>query len=450
MKKILIVLILFAVNISCAFGAVSELPEFNFNQRPNEDQFVYDYAHLMNAYSKERINNSLQMLYRDADMEFIAVSVKNLNGENINTWTNQLFENWKVGKHTKGNKGLLLVVAEEEKQVRLEVGKDLEYIYTDAFVGYIENEQMKPFFEEGRVGVGMEATLELIAGRAWDRINKGDYVPEESIGLGGTEYLSGGGGAKKDVDIGSVERQPKPSVLDDARNYFSAQPTPEAALQRYFEASQRHIKDPNLGIFTDATKEFFRNWTVTNAQQDNERQFDGVLFTTKIQGNHAVIYYPQKDWTFSPFFLEKGAEGWQLDFAVMSKVIQFNQYNYWRFVSFDHPYMFAFKEYKIDENGFVWFKRSEAQRGYINISFPYGKVPMEIRVVYQGSSAERAGMRVGDVITHVNGRDVRELGFQGAVNECVGSMGTTLDLTVYRPNENHSINFTIMREEERP
>ena len=74
---------------------------------------------------------------------------------------------------------------------------------------------------------------------------------------------------------------------------------------------------------------------------------------------------------------------------------------------------------------------------------------MEIRWVAAGGSADKQGIRVGDVITHINGRDVRQIGFAAAVNEAAGPIGEPLDVRVYRPREKRSIDFTIIREEER-
>jgi len=320
--------------------------------------FVYDYAHLLTPQGKTRLNGLMNMVLQDYDIEFFAVTTPSLDEMDISEWTNRLFENWHLGRPTRGDKGLLFVVAPKEKKVRLEVGKDLEGLFTDAFIGYIEREQMKPFFEQGRVGPGIEATLELIISRIQSAVHDGRYAPQEGVKQQGA-YHSAGAGAQGQVDIGSLDYQKKDSVSGDLKEYFSAQPSPELTLQRYLEASRRHIKDPDLGIYTDETKAFFRKWTVTNAQQDNERQFDGVPFALKIRGDYAVIYYPDKDWTYSPFFLKKGPKGWQLDFATMSKVIRFNHTNYWFFVSYDHPYMFAFKQYWIDDNGFVWFKHKK-------------------------------------------------------------------------------------------
>ncbi len=321
----------------------------------SSSRFIYDYAHLVSPEGKARLEKFLEHLWRDYDIELIAITTPSLGNYTISEWANMIFENWHVGKNTRGEKGILFVVAPYEKKVRLEIGRGLEGVFTDAFVGYIEREQMKPFFEEARVGVGVEATLELIVSRIEKFIKEGRYNPTEGRKQEGG-FASSGAGAQKNVDIGSVHRQKKDVVTEDLKEYFSAQPTPQLTLERYLEACSRHIKDPNLGIYTEETKEFFRNWTVTNAQMDNMRMYEGVPFKLMIEGDYAVIFYPDKDWTYSPFFLKKGPAGWQLDFATMSKVIRFNQNNYWFFVSFDHPYMFAFRKYMIDENGFVWFK----------------------------------------------------------------------------------------------
>ena len=353
-KPIFLGVIIFSLMAAILF--IDGRPSSALDKWPRKDQWLYDYAHLISGDSELRINNFLRLFFVETDIEFIAVSVENLGGEEINVWTDQLFQEWKIGKRTKGHKGLLLILAEDEQQVRLEVGHDLEEVYTDGFVGYIERDQMKPFFKEGRVGEGFEATLELIVGRAWKSIERGTYLPEAELGTGG-KYLSSGAGAQQHMEIGSVRQPEKSSVADEIQSRYVAQATPGETLALYLEASIRHIKDPNLGIFTDETKEFFRKWTITNAQQDNQRQFHGAPHSVKIQRNLAVIYYPDKDWTYNPFFLRKGPEGWQLDFVAMSQLIRFNHRNQWHFVSRDHPYMFAFSGYYIDKNGFVWFKK---------------------------------------------------------------------------------------------
>lgn len=324
-------------------SAQSSANDLNIKKRLVDDIWVYDNAGLLSGESETRISESLKLFFEDNDIEFVSVTVNDLEGVDISQWTDRLFQNWDIGRKTRGHKGLLLVVAPKEQQVRLEVGSDLEGIYTDAFVGYIEHEQMMPFFEQGRVGAGLEATIEMIVGRTLERIKGGDYVPEQTAGLGGTAYRSAGGGAQKNMDFNSRSGPVKDTVDAGGKDFFAAQNSPMATVEKYTEVLRRHVKDPDLGIYTEATRNFFRQWTVTNAQQDNElRDIDLGAAVEKIKGDYAVIQFSSKGKEANPFFLKKGAEGWQLDFATMTKVIRFDQRNQWHFVSRDHPYMFAF------------------------------------------------------------------------------------------------------------
>ena len=317
--------------------------DISLSKRPSGNSFVYDYAQLLNEYSKSRLEAFLELFLKDKDIEFVGVSVENLSGESIDTWANKLFSNWKIGSRCRGARGLLLVIAPHEKEVRLEVGYDLEPIFTDGFVGYIEREQMKPFFELGKIGEGFEATLEMIVDHARKARQTGSDDPSLGSSLptaGG--YYSGGAGAKQQVAIGSVSAPVKDAAPLDVAVYFSAQPTPEATFERYREMLRRHIKDPNLGIFNSATQRFYGSWVVTNAQQDNElRDLGNAPYTANVNGDRAVICFSKNDRVNSPYFLERTPQGWQLDIATMSRVIRFDQNNFWHFVDKNHPYAFA-------------------------------------------------------------------------------------------------------------
>lgn len=57
---------------------------------------------------------------------------------------------------------------------------------------------------------------------------------------------------------------------------------------------------------------------------------------------------------------------------------------------------------------------------------------LEITEVREGGPAEAAGIRVGDVVTRVEGQDCAELGIEGASNLVRGEEGTTVELTLRR------------------
>jgi uncharacterized protein len=78
----------------------------------------------------------------------------------------KLFENGGRGIGRKGkDNGLLVLLAVKERQVRIEVGYDLESIVTDGFAGQTSRETMVPFFKKGEYGQGLLAGVQRLISR---------------------------------------------------------------------------------------------------------------------------------------------------------------------------------------------------------------------------------------------------------------------------------------------
>jgi hypothetical protein len=205
---------------------------------------------------------------------------------------------------------------------------------------------MVPFFQAGRVGPGLEATVELLVAEALNQ-------PEEAIaGKPQLSRLSGGGGARTGVDIGRGA-----PVKSDAANSgrFAPGADPLDTLRVYREVLRERVKDPDLVIYTPESREFFRKWLVTDAQQANELQSLGeMLGGSEVCSSeiYAVVRADPGARTRAPYFMRRGEAGWQLDFSTMSRVIGFNHLNQWHFRTLNHPYMFAFADWTFDRNGF--------------------------------------------------------------------------------------------------
>ncbi|OEU72488.1 MAG: hypothetical protein BA869_02480 [Desulfuromonadales bacterium C00003107] len=314
--------------------------------KPATEQGIEDRVGLLTSVERQRVADFQHSLLQDYDIE-LKVVVLERTAADLDQKALQLFEEYGVGRQTHGARGLLLVIDPLGHQLRLEVGYDLEGLYPDGFVGYVENQQMAPFFQAGRVGAGIEATVELLIGRAAG-VGAADGVD------GGTPltHLSGGGGARIDIELGSGA--PVKEQLADSEP-FAAADTPEKTLRRYLKVLQGHIKDPDLGLFTPSTREFFQNWLVTDAQQDNElRELQGVIDQGKtvVADGLAVLRFPIDKRRNSPYLLRRGEKGWMLDFAAMSRLIGFNHRNQWFFRSTGHEFMFAFADVQFDGNGF--------------------------------------------------------------------------------------------------
>ncbi len=314
---------------------------------PDPESFVDDQAGLLTTVERGRIESFHRKLLVDLDIHLQLITLAR-SPLDIERTAVELFEQYSLGEGTRGARGVLLLVDPEGRQVRLEIGYDLEGIFPDGFVGSIERRQMVPFFQAGRVGAGIEATVELLVGRA---LGEGD--DDGSVGnRGELSHQSGGAGARVEVEIGAgipvVDEEIDPET-------YAAQSSPLATLKLYGEVVGRHVKSPDLGLYTPETRDFFRQWLVTDAQQDSELRTLGEMLPQAAvieQGERAVVRFPVTERRAAPYLFRRGPSGWQLDFAVMSRLVGFNHKNQWFFRSIEHEFMFGFTDLDFDRYGF--------------------------------------------------------------------------------------------------
>ena len=84
----------------------------------------------------------------------MVATVSSLEGQEIEPYANELFRSWKLGEKAKNN-GVLLLVAPNERRVRIEVGYGLEGTLTDALSKVIITNAIAPRFKTGDFGGGI-------------------------------------------------------------------------------------------------------------------------------------------------------------------------------------------------------------------------------------------------------------------------------------------------------
>lgn len=111
---------------------------------------LVDAADVVASGDEERINSAL-LDYQRRTTNQIAIAVVDTIGDNsLEDYANDLFEEWGVGEEDKDN-GVLLLVAMEERELRVEVGFGLEGELTDLESGQIVD-NMAPLMRRGEVG----------------------------------------------------------------------------------------------------------------------------------------------------------------------------------------------------------------------------------------------------------------------------------------------------------
>jgi len=312
-----------------------------------DERAVVDQADLLSPQATQRIESLAHSMLKHNGVQLQVVT---LNGAplDIDAAALHWMEEHHVGQLTGGARGVVLMVDPVSEQVRVEIGYDLEGVFSDVVVARIEHDQMAPFFAANRVGDGIEASLELLVAERPEN----EVVP--TLGMEGR--YSGGGGAVTTVPIDKPLSPEFSGPMSEAvRNRFIPQATPLAALECYRQILEEHVKDAELRLYTPATREFFASWLVTDAQQNNERRdLEQSLSRAEVfeKGPLAVVRFPLDNRQWSPYFFERCEEGWQLDFSTMSRIVGFNHRNQWFFRTLSHPFMFAFSDWSFDHNGF--------------------------------------------------------------------------------------------------
>jgi uncharacterized protein len=254
------------------------------------------------------------------------------------------FEELSADGRSRTGRGLLLVIDPAGRAVRLEVSRSLEGAFPDAFIAYIEQRQMVPFFAADRVADGILATTELIVARAQDATRAAalDQTERATVGAGAGATASTAGAA------------PRPAF--DTGTY-AAQPTPKATLALYLAAMDARNGDASLGIYSRDTQAMLAGRVMTPAQMDGVvrayRSCQPEPAQVGNSGSRAVIRYAPAERACAPWFFVREGAGWRLDLTMMQRAIRFGRSNAWRLVpGVDHPYDFAFEDWRFDKNGF--------------------------------------------------------------------------------------------------
>ncbi|OFW35937.1 MAG: hypothetical protein A2074_07990 [Candidatus Aquicultor primus] len=165
LRRGFIVAALFAIAVAMiaagTAGAALKLPE--------PGGYVNDFAGMLSSQTVDEFEAKLTQYEKETGNEIAVVTVENLQGTTVEDFAVRLFEKWQIGKKGKDN-GVLLVVAEDEREMRIEVGYGLEPDLTDAESHQIITNVITPAFKAGDfdkgVSDGVDAIVATIAGEA--------------------------------------------------------------------------------------------------------------------------------------------------------------------------------------------------------------------------------------------------------------------------------------------
>ncbi|MDA8428022.1 MAG: TPM domain-containing protein [Geobacteraceae bacterium] len=122
---------------------------------------VNDYARMLSPEAATSLEQKLAAFERDQSTQIVVLTVPSLQGDDIDQFAIRVADQWKIGQKGKDN-GVILIIAQAEHKVRIEVGMGLQGVLPDLTAGRIIRNVMGPLLKTGNFDQGIAAGVDGI------------------------------------------------------------------------------------------------------------------------------------------------------------------------------------------------------------------------------------------------------------------------------------------------
>lgn len=133
---------------------------------------VIDQTGTLEPAQRQSLDDKLAAFERRKGSQIVLLMVPTTAPEDIASYANRVGNSWKIGRREVGD-GVLVVVAKDDRKMRIEVAKTLEGVLPDIAVARIIDGAMKPRFRQNDYAGGLEAAVDQIIARV-----DGEALPE--------------------------------------------------------------------------------------------------------------------------------------------------------------------------------------------------------------------------------------------------------------------------------
>lgn len=122
---------------------------------------VNDLAGVLSPETRQRLEQKLAAFESETSNQIAVLTVPSLQGDSIEQFAIRVTDVWKLGQKGRDN-GVLLVLAQAERKVRIEVGMGLQGVLPDITAAQIIREAMTPFLKSGNFDQAFSAGVDGI------------------------------------------------------------------------------------------------------------------------------------------------------------------------------------------------------------------------------------------------------------------------------------------------
>ena len=151
MKRVILTLVAFFISVQAVYPL--EVPYLAGR--------VNDNAGIMSEQAVTALEKTLKDFEHKTSCQVAVLTIKSLEGENIEQYSIKVAETWKLGQKGKDN-GVLLLVSPGDRRMRIEVGYGLEGVLTDFVSGRIISGEIAPSFKKNNYDEGITNGINAI------------------------------------------------------------------------------------------------------------------------------------------------------------------------------------------------------------------------------------------------------------------------------------------------
>jgi uncharacterized protein len=115
---------------------------------------VNDYAQILSPATIQQLDNALKYFEQQESTQIAVLTIPTLDGDSLEDFSIRVAESWKIGQKKLDN-GAILLIAKQEKKLRIEVGYGLEGKLTDLASSQIIRDVIAPQFKQGNFDQGV-------------------------------------------------------------------------------------------------------------------------------------------------------------------------------------------------------------------------------------------------------------------------------------------------------
>jgi uncharacterized protein len=123
---------------------------------------VNDFASVISEPDQKKIEDLSREVLEKTGASLVVATIESIGDDTIETYANELYRDWGIGKKGK-DKGVLILLALRERKGRIETGYGVEGILPDGLVGQILDDAVIPYFKNGQYGEGLYNGLLSVA-----------------------------------------------------------------------------------------------------------------------------------------------------------------------------------------------------------------------------------------------------------------------------------------------